>query len=299
VDYVFGLDRGFVMPTGVAIASLSRYLSGEDRVVVLHIGLDRGDVAMLERCAGPIELRALDGAGRLHPAWKPPGFNSQATFLRYLAADLIPEAARCVYIDGDVIVRRDPAALAGADLRGRTLGAVRSRVAPFVASPGGVRVWFELGMPGAAPYFNAGVLVMDLDRWRAGDVSRRLTDFLVRYGDTTWFSDQEALNAVLWGDWQPLDRCWNYITHVVESFLPAPEQEPDDPGIVHFAGRSKPWVFGTMPMYAEEWYQVLASTPWQGFAPAPVASPTGVRARVRRLAGRGVQRLRVAMRDLS
>jgi lipopolysaccharide biosynthesis glycosyltransferase len=195
-------------------------------------------------------------------------------------------------------VRRDPAALAGANLGGRTLGAVRSRVSPFAASPGGVRVWFELGMPGAAPYFNAGVLVMDLERWRAGDVTTRLTDFLVRYGDTTWLSDQEALNAVLWNDWQPLDRCWNYITHVVESFLPAPEQEPDDPGIVHFAGRSKPWVFGTMPMYAEEWYRVLASTPWQGFVPGRPPAPTGIKASMRRLAGKGVQRLRAAMRDL-
>jgi lipopolysaccharide biosynthesis glycosyltransferase len=162
-----------------------------------------------------------------------------------------------------------------------------------------VRSWFELGIPGAAAYFNAGVLVMDLDRWRAGDVGTRLTDFLERYGETTWFSDQEALNAVLWDDWQPLDRGWNYITHVVESFLPAPELEPQDPGIVHFAGRSKPWVFGTMPMYAEEWYQVLDSTPWKAFRPTAPPVPTGMKATVRRVAGRGVQRLRSVLRELS
>jgi lipopolysaccharide biosynthesis glycosyltransferase len=266
--------------------------------VALHIGLGGDDVALLERCAAGVELRAADCRGRLDPAWRPPSFNAQATFCRYLAAELIPDSGRCVYVDGDVIVRRDPAALAGADLHGRTLGAVRSRVAPFVASPGGVRSWFEFGLPGAAAYFNAGVLVMDLDRWRAEDVTARLTKFLVRYGDTTWFSDQEALNAVLWDDWVPLDRRWNYVTHVVESFLPAPEDEPEDPAIVHFAGRSKPWVFGTMPMYAEEWYRVLESTPWTGFVPAPPPLPTGVKAGVRRWAGRGVERLRAALRDL-
>jgi lipopolysaccharide biosynthesis glycosyltransferase len=299
VDYVFGLDRGFLMPAGVAIASLRRHLSGDDRIVVLHVGLDGDDLRLLEHCAGEIELRGVDCAGRLHPAWRPPSFNSQATFYRYLAAELIPDAQRCLYLDGDVLVRRDPASVAGADLHGHTLGAVRSRPTPFVASPQGVQSWFELGIPGAAPYFNAGVLVMDLDCWRSRDVTARLTEFLVKHGEGTLFSDQEALNAVLWDDWQALDRTWNYITHVVESFLPAPEEEPDDPGIVHFAGRAKPWVFGPMPIYAEEWYQVLTSTPWAGFRPAPPVPPTGFKVGVRRVVGRGVRRLLMALREPS
>jgi len=93
---------------------------------------------------------------------------------------------------------------------------------------------------------------MDLERWRARNITSRLTEFLVQHGKNTWFSDQEALNAVLWDDWQPIERGWNYITHVADAFLPAPEDEPDDPGIVHFAGRSKPWVSGVMPMFADE-----------------------------------------------
>jgi lipopolysaccharide biosynthesis glycosyltransferase len=300
MDYIFGLDRGFLMPTGVAIASLRRHITGVDRITVLHVGLDGDDVKLLERCAaGEFELRAIDCGGRLHPAWKPPAFLPQAAFCRYLAADLMPDVGRCLYVDGDVLVRRDPSALAGADLGGRTVGAVRSRVAPFLASPGGVRSWFELGMPGAAPYFNSGMLVMDLERWRALKITSRLTEFLVQHGEDTWFSDQEALNAVLWDDWQPLDRGWNYITHVADAFLPAPEDEPEDPGIVHFAGRSKPWVAGVMPMFAEEWYQVLGSTPWAGFVPTPPATPAGVKAGARRLVGRGVRRLRAALRELS
>ena len=299
MDYVFGLDRDFLMPTGVAIASLRRHLGDSDRVTVLHIGLGAQDLRLLARCAGETELRAVDCAGRLHPAWKPPAFLSQAAFCRYLAADLMPDVQRCLYLDGDVLVRRDPSPLAGSDLGGHTVGAVRSRVAPFVASPGGVRAWFELGMSGAAPYFNSGVLVMDLERWRARGITARLTEFLVRHGSDTWFSDQEALNAVLWDDWQALDRSWNYITHVAESFLPAPEEEPDDPGVVHFAGRAKPWVFGPMPMYADEWYRVLASTPWAGFVPTAPDVPTGVKAGMRRLLGRGLRRLREALRELS
>jgi lipopolysaccharide biosynthesis glycosyltransferase len=299
VDYLFGLDRGFLMPTGVAIASLRRHCAGGDRVVVLHVGLEGDDIELLQQCAGETEICAVDCAGRLHPSWKPPAFLPQAAFCRYLAAELLPDTHRCVYLDGDVLVRHDPGPLAQTNLRGHTLGAVRSRVAPFVASPGGVRAWFELGMPGAAPYFNSGVLVMDLDRWRAGNVTTRLTEFLVRHGEGTWFSDQEALNAVLWDDWEPLDRTWNYVTHVAESFLPAPEDEPPDPGIVHFAGRAKPWTYGSMPMFAEEWYGLLGSTPWAGYSPTPPSVPTGLKAGVRRVVGRGVHRLREAARGLS
>lgn len=291
--FVFATDDGFTMPTGVAIRSLDRFLDPSDEIVVLHLGLDEGGLGRLASCAQSSSLRAIDCRGRLHPSWVANPPLSASTFLRMLIPELLPDADRCVYLDSDLLVRQSPVPLHDAQLSGRTLGAVRSRTTPFIASKDGIVQWWELGIRSAAPYFNAGVLVMDLARWRSRDVTGRATSFLDRYGEQTSLADQDALNVAAIDDWTELDRRWNYVAYITQYFLQQPEAEPDDPAIVHFAGPNKPWTAGVQPLYAEEWHQLVAQTPWAGFVtPAP---STGPRTRVRR----GVSRILRRVKELS
>jgi lipopolysaccharide biosynthesis glycosyltransferase len=286
MHFVFGLDAGFVMPTGVAMRSLDRFLSDHDRIVLLHLGLDSGHKDSLSACASNARVDFVDCAGQLRESWVPPAHVSPAAFVRYLAPQSLPDVDRCVYLDGDVIVRHDPTDLHDVDLEGNSLGAVRSRVTPYAASPGGIAGWFDLGIPSTAPYFNSGILTMDLARWRDRDITGRLTSYLDAFGERTTLADQEALNAAVVGDWAQLDRTWNYVTHVTESFLQQPELEPAEPAIVHFAGRSKPWLPGRLPIFADEWFHVAQSTPWSDFRPSEPMAPSGSRARARAVARR-------------
>lgn len=295
--FVFGLDKGFLMPTSVAIRSLDRFLTGADRIVVLSLGLSTKDKDDLAVCATNAVIEHIECAGLIDRSWIAPSHLSEAAYLRYLAPMVLADDDRCVYLDGDVVVRHDPRPLHDIDLQGRTVGAVRSRVAPFAASPGGIMRWFEIGIAGTAPYFNSGVLVIDLAKWRARTVTERLTKFLAVHGSSTWIADQEALNVAVVGDWLELDRSWNYITHIAENFLQQPELEPDDPHIAHFAGRQKPWVFGRMPLFAEDWYAILADTPWRGFRPSAPEPPKGARALMRRTISRILRRLRSLAKD--
>ena len=225
----------------------------------------------------------------LDPRWIAPSYLSSAAFLRLLAPQVLHEHRRCVYLDSDLIVRHDPRTLHDLDLADRTLGAVRSRVAPFLASPGGVGRWMDLGLRGSAPYFNSGVMTIDLERWRLLQVTERCSDLLGRYGKEMTTGDQEALNAALVDEWAALDLTWNYVTHVTGNFMQQPELEPVDPFIAHFAGRAKPWEFGMNPIYSDEWFELLESTPWRGFVPHPPSPKRGPRAAARRWAQ---QRLR-------
>ena len=105
------------------------------------------------------------------------------------------------------------------------------------------------------------------------------------------------MNAVLHDELVLLDRSWNYITHLTESFLQRPEVEPSNPHIVHFAGRKKPWSYGAKPIFAEEWYEHLERTPWAGWRPSAPPVPSGAKATMRRLARGGLDRVRLALRD--
>lgn len=290
--YVFCLDSGFVMPTGVAVRSLDRFLTRSDRIVLLHLGLSPREMRDLGACVINAEVEFHECSGRLRPSWIPPSHVSEAAFLRYLAPEILDTDERCVYLDGDVIVRRSPQILHDTDLEGNTLAAVRSRVAPFAASPGGIVAWFEEGIPSTAPYFNSGMLVIDLDRWRSRKITDKLTSYLDRHVNKAYLADQEALNSAVVGDWMAVGREWNYITHVTESFLQQPELEPKDPGVVHFAGRHKPWVHGRFPLFAEEWYGIAQTTPWADFKTTPPTPKRGLKHAGRRVAGRALRRLK-------
>lgn len=295
--FVFGFDADFAMPTGVAVRSLDRHLRRSDRILLLHDGVPAGALSDVRACASQAEVSTVDCGAMLKRAWVPSDHLSRAAYLRYLAPEILSGESRCVYLDGDVVVRSDPSALHDHDLQDATLGAVRSRVAPFAASHGGIMRWFELGIPSTAPYFNSGVYVADLVRWRDRDVTGRITTFLEAYGSDTYIADQEALNVAVAADWVELDRTWNYVTHVTESFLQQPELEPTDPNIVHFAGRLKPWSFGRPPLFAEEWHAIKAETPWADFVPTAPPPLRGARAAARRTVGRALRQARRVMRE--
>src|SRR5262249_2011803 len=94
-----------------------------------------------------------------------------------------------------------------------------------------------------ARYFNAGVLVIDLEAWRAQGIGDRLRSAMSRLDGKFGFGDQDALNFVLIDNWVELPIEWDYlfvglpgaVTPVVGSRILASD------GIVHFVGPIKPW----------------------------------------------------------
>jgi hypothetical protein len=80
-------------------------------------------------------------------------------------------------------------------------------------------------------YFNAGVLVMDLNRFRNTGLAQAAEEFLKRTHYKTPFVDQEALNHVIDGAFVRLDSRWNVLAALGHS----------NPWIIHYAGPNKPW----------------------------------------------------------
>src|SRR5579883_2454226 len=126
-------------------------------------------------------------------------------------------------------------------LSGCALAAVQDAAIPFCDSPRGVKNRSRFGIPENAPYFNAGVMCIQLDEWRRRDITKRAFAYLQQAGGSADFLHQEALNAVLWNDWLPLDPCWNVPGSLAGRFQTPAASNCDHPAIVHFAGRFKPW----------------------------------------------------------
>jgi lipopolysaccharide biosynthesis glycosyltransferase len=270
IRLVFGVDGGYSQHLAVTLASLlenNRANRFDILVITLNMGAeDRAKVAGLVARHGNATLRfePFDVARFSH--FRTDGHISHASYLRIFIPEILPESEeKVLYLDCDMVVRHDIAPLWNAELGDKVLGAVPNL---FFVRHG------DLDMPAGADYFNAGVLLMNLKRWRQLDGTARLVRFIEAHHDHLWAHDQDALNAVFCGEFRELAPTWNFQTSMLWS-------EPDglglsypqfrrllaDPGIVHYTSPSKPWHFSNTHPYKDTYYQYLAKTPYSGFAP--------------------------------
>jgi lipopolysaccharide biosynthesis glycosyltransferase len=218
-------------------------------------------------------LRALEPNLRGAPLW---GRMTIHTYYRLLLVELLPpEAQRAIWLDCDVIVRRNLAELWECDFQNQAALAAQDLVIPYVSSRYGVSAYKELGLHPKAPHFNAGVMVVNLGWWRQNETLNQALGYLRRYGSKVYFWDQEALNAVLAGHWAPIDPRWNQIASVAgRSFFNPDHLDEEtyqgviqDPWIVHFAGWWKPWLLRDTDRRRRLFFQYLDQTAWAGWRP--------------------------------
>ena len=129
-------------------------------------------------------------------------------------------------------------------------------------------------MPLDAPYFNDGVMLIDLEGWRTQGIGARARALITAHPETL-LDQQDALNAVLQGRWLRLSPAWNVHQPVghVHDWAPEGLTKPElaqvlhDPDIVHFVGSSKPWDADCRHLYAERFLGFLKYTPWRRWTP--------------------------------
>jgi lipopolysaccharide biosynthesis glycosyltransferase len=99
-----------------------------------------------------------------------------------------------------------------------------------------------VGLADHKTYFNAGVMVMDLERFRSANLMRAADQFLEQKDYKTVYVDQDALNHVINGAFVRLDPRWNVLGSRNPADLGnAAGRINSDPWIIHYAGPNKPW----------------------------------------------------------
>lgn len=294
---VLAADEGFAMPLAVTVRSVL-------------------DTANPKR---PLTFYILDGGissatkQRLLKSWETPqphrfewvtvtaeafagietvGHVNHMTYYRILIPRVLPEhVQRAIYLDADLIVRRDVCELWDLGTGDELCMAVQDPAAPFIDASQVLKnversgpylaalrpiLNFEaLRLPPDQPYFNGGVLVMNVARWRQEDLPQQLIDCLYNNKEFVVWWDQYALNVVLCGLWTPIDMRWNQGSHIF--LFPGWEESPldastferlrNDPFIVHFTSPVKPWQLQCRHPYRQEWYRCLKKTDWRGWRP--------------------------------
>lgn len=192
-----------------------------------------------------------------------PHISLEAYFRIHIPELLSQDVEKVIYMDPDTIIKEDIYDLWNIDISDYYLGAVEWAFGDNRMS--------ILSIPEQYGYFNAGVLLINLEKWRKENVAQRVWDFLNNNPDKIRHMDQDALNAILYDGRLTLDPKWNYTTgHLLLLRLDI------KPAIIHFSGPRKPWTQGH-PL-EDEYFNYLKKMKWDydllfGLkAPAPVNS---------------------------
>ncbi len=129
----------------------------------------------------------------------------------------------------------------------------------------------QLGLRGPDAYFNAGVLLVDLDRMRTDGMADAVLDYARANAPNLLWRDQDALNVVMGEGRVALHPRWNCMNSVMEfeeaSRVFGPEAVEDArrrPAIRHFEGPSinKPWHRLADPPSQRLYRAYRRETPW-------------------------------------
>jgi lipopolysaccharide biosynthesis glycosyltransferase len=199
---------------------------------------------------------------------------SVATYYRLMIGKILPDSAtRLVYIDVDTIVRRPLDDYLALDISDCVLAATPNYFTPDFETIYGSNA-ARLGMPEGELYFNAGVLLINLDRWRANRVEEQCLEFIheaIPDPRKLHFADQDPLNAVLVGKWKSVGPNYNYVEWTLDTrrfrdtdvTKQLGGQIPEDgPAIVHYAYPDKPWNGGCPHPYASDYWIYRMRTPY-------------------------------------
>jgi len=178
-----------------------------------------------------------------------------ATYYRILMTEILPkEINKVLYFDCDILIRKPLDELWNIDLKSYPLTA---------AIAAGMHDYSkEIGLNKDSLYFNAGIMLVNLQYWRVNDIYYKCLKILETHHKIIQWWDQDILNIVFEGKWLPIDFTWNSQPYLYEDIK---SEGPEilnlyniynyqcaikDPHIVHYAGGSKPWHFNeTLPFF--------------------------------------------------
>ena len=257
MDVVFATDRGYLQHLAVALASLLENNSGMN-IYIINNDMSGADWKKLEKLFIGKDSKLINSKiddSQIECLITHSHF-TKAMYYRLFIPDIV-KGDKALYLDTDIVVNQRIDDLYNTEISDTFIAAV--------VNPG-INNQSDLGMEHSAKYFNSGVMLINLEYWRAYNVKEKVIEFVGRKPEVIQFPDQDGLNSVINGNWLELHPKYNMhtiFTHegfAVDSII---KEAIDHPVIIHYTSSSKPWHFGNSHPYKHLYWKYLRITPYK------------------------------------
>ncbi len=196
---------------------------------------------------------------------------AMSSYARLFIADLLPtDIDKVLYLDCDVVAAADLTELWKTDLGDAWVAGVLDALY-------GDEPKTAVGMAPTAPYFNAGILLVELAAWREQNMTHRFLDFLLAHGGAVYHHDQGIINGVCAGHTMTLHPRYNmssslyshpgsFVRRRITPFYTDNElaEGRKHPALVHFTEGfyNRPWKRHCDHPKKQLFFDNLRLTPW-------------------------------------
>ena len=239
MNIVFNINPLGLEGLEATVSSLIRSCSDPAKLTIWFLCADfrsdnKGDIVRLlseENFKGRsefIDYNSHELFGHLRPL-----HGDWSTYGKLVIANYV-DGDTALYLDSDLIVIVDILTLLNFEFHGAVLAAVCGSTIEHVLD----KTFFiqRLNSPLNQKYFNAGVVLFDLKRWRETNVDEYWATLASKYPAELVSHDQTLLNAICGGNFAHLPFNFNNPWYPGSK---APENSTNS--IIHFVGSPKPW----------------------------------------------------------
>lgn len=224
--------------THVTLASMLKHTRGVFDVILFADQVSDADKVLLQQTVERNSIK-VNFEIRDYSPKAPKAANSlhgnTTTYGRLYLSELLPECDFVLYLDCDLVINYDVEAIF--NIKTDKL---------LIADGVGVRKYtLDVPLFKAAnvdldgQYFNAGVLGINLKRWRELNALQLCFNAMEQFPNMFVAADQSVLNCTFHNDFYCAGDDINYPVYPITPYYAVPPKK-----IVHFVGSPKPWDFG-------------------------------------------------------
>ena len=183
-------------------------------------------------------------------------YYTKTTYFRLFIANLYPQYDKAIYLDSDITVLGDISELYNVDLGDNLIAAAPDDVIQTT------KVFQEyaekvVGVADYKKYFNAGILLMNLDEFRKFNFQEKFL-YLLETIKFTVAQDQDYLNRLCKGKVKIIDKGWDRMPIATD------DMPKEDIKIIHYNLGEKPWRYDNIK-YQEYFWKYAKKTEYYDF----------------------------------
>ncbi len=275
MDIVVCIDSNYVMPCGVMLYSICK--NNQESDITFHIVVDESVNQTMQQSLENVLLPKSSKKGRFYyingndyihlprlDETNPKRYITKAAYYRLYLSEILPSSLdKVLYLDSDIIIRHSIKDLWNTDISNFYVGVV-----PDVGE-GVIDKYNRLRYPPHKGYYNSGVQLINLKKWRDEHIIKKFVEFMQNHPDWIKLHDQDVMNRIFYDSKFILPITYNFQEGYLwnELFYDYWKYEEQvlaarkDPIILHFTD-SKPWKEGCTHPWSKEFFKYQKETVW-------------------------------------
>ena len=278
MNIVYIANEKFAVHLGVSLYSLYERNRHEKelRVFIISTGIGGDSLGKLKsiakRFGRAVEIIELKDTSKYFDTGLQDASFDISKMGRLLVGELLPEDVdRVLYLDCDMVILHSIRELYDTKLGKNVVAAIEE---PTVLE----RVRYEIRLDFEASYVNAGLLLIDLKKWREENLGEKIISYSKSIWDKSLFGEQDAINGALRWRIKKLPPKFNFfsnykyfsyraLTKVYGANLSYTKEDLKEakkrPVVLHFAGDERPWCIGSHNPYKRAYFYFKEKTPFR------------------------------------